>query len=96
MQHRAFHAVYLPSVSLENIEMSESGISSYLDAHGANSSIATAPSCSPLRIRKASGGVPFGIAPRRDFRSDSSCDNPCGLYRRLGPERWPPEERGQL
>ena len=59
------------------------------DAHGANSSTATAPSCSRSRIRENSCGVAFDTVPRRDFRCHPSCDNPCVAYRRLDAGRGP-------
>jgi hypothetical protein len=62
--------------------------SSHLDGCGANSSIAIVPSCLPSRIRETSCVFALGILPRRDFRCHPSCDNRCGLCRRLGPERW--------
>src|ERR1700693_1578731 len=67
----------------------------YPDAHGGNSSIATAPSCWPSRIRVNSCGFPQDIVPRHDFPCHPSCDNPCAVYRRPGVDRllelqgWP-------
>src|SRR5580704_1432270 len=66
-----------------------------LDGHGANSSIATAPCYSPSRIREASYGFPSATAPRLCFPCHPSCDNPCGLYRRLGSDREPLEASGR-
>lgn len=57
------------------------------DGRDASSSIATAPSCSPSRIRESLCGFRLGTGPRRDSRCRPSCDNPCGFYRRPGPER---------
>jgi hypothetical protein len=59
----------------------------YLDERDANSSIPIAPSSWPSRIRDASCGFPKGTHPIAGFRGHPSCDNPCGLYRKSGPER---------
>ncbi len=65
-----------------------------LDGNAANSSIVTAVSRSPSRIRMSYGGFPQGTDPKPDSRCHSIRDNPCGLYRRFGPGRWPLEARG--
>jgi hypothetical protein len=66
-----------------------------LDERGANSSSVSALSCSPSRIRENSCGFPSGTGPRHDFLYHPSCDNPCGLYHRLGPEHLPLEPRAR-
>src|SRR4029077_20481891 len=58
-----------------------------LDEHGADSSIVTALSCLPLRIRENFSDCWIGIFPKRGFRVHPSGGNPCGRGRRLGSDR---------
>jgi|SRR5580700_523453 hypothetical protein len=77
------------------LQSHSSTINRDLDEHGANSSIATAPYCSPWRIREASCDFPSATVPRLCLPCYPSCDNPCGLYRRLGSDRGPLEVWGR-
>jgi hypothetical protein len=67
-----------------------------LDGCGASSSNAADVCASVCRTRDNSRAVRSGSLGRRVLRGHPSCDNPCGLYRRLGAEHLLPAVLQQL